>query len=62
MKPALLLATIFLCLIAVGHLLRLVFHVEATVGGFIVPMWMSVVACVFSGGLAIVLSMENWQK
>jgi hypothetical protein len=62
MKPALLLATIFLALIAIGHLLRLVFHVEATVGGFIVPMWVSVVACLFSGGLAVMLSVENRRK
>jgi hypothetical protein len=59
MKPARLLATIVLFLIAVGHLLRLVFHVEAIVGGFIVPMWMSVVACLFMGGLAVMLLMEN---
>jgi hypothetical protein len=59
MKPARLLATIVLSLIAVGHLLRLVFHVEAIVGGFIVPMWMSVIGCLFMGGLAVMLSMEN---
>jgi hypothetical protein len=59
MKPARLLATIVLSLIAFGHLLRLVFHIEAIVGGFIVPMWMSVVACLFMGGLAVMLSREN---
>ena len=62
MKPLLLLTTIFLALIAIGHFLRLVFHVEAVVGGFSVPMWMSVVACLFSGGLAVMLSVENRRK
>jgi hypothetical protein len=62
MKPVLLLATIFLALIAIGHLLRLVFHVEAVVGGFIVPMWMSGVACLFNGILAVMLAVENRRK
>lgn len=62
MKPVLLLATVFIALIAIGHLLRLVLHVEVTVGGLIVPMWMSLVACLFSGGLAVMLWMENQKK
>jgi hypothetical protein len=62
MKPALLITTIFISFIAIGHLLRLVFHVEVTVGGAIVPMWMSVVACLFTGGLAVLLFMENRRK
>ncbi len=59
MKPARLLATIVFSLIAVGHLLRLVFHIEARIGGFIVPMWMSVVAFLFMGGLAFMLWKED---
>jgi hypothetical protein len=59
MKPASMLATIFLAVVAVGHFLRLLFHVEVTAAGIILPMWMSVVACVFTGGLAIMLWVEN---
>lgn len=59
MKPAALVATIFLGLVALAHLLRLVLRVEATAGGAAVPMWMSAVAAVFTGGLAIMLWRES---
>ena len=59
MKLARPLAVIVLSLIAFGHLFRIVFHVEARVDGFDVPMWMSLVACLFMGGLAAMLSLEN---
>jgi hypothetical protein len=62
MKPASLLATIFLAVVAVGHFLRLLLHLEVTAGGMTVPMWMSVIACVFTGGLAIMLWIENRRK
>ena len=62
MKPALLVTTIFLALIPIGHILRPVFHVEAVVGGFIVPMWMSMVAFLFSGSLAVMLAVENRRR
>lgn len=59
MKPAALVATIFLALIALAHVLRVALRVQVTVGGTDLPMWMSVVACIFTGGLAIVLWREN---
>jgi hypothetical protein len=59
MKPAALVATIFIALIAFVHLVRLVLHVEVTVGGSPVPMWTSMIALVFTGGLAILLYKEN---
>jgi len=59
MKPATLLATLFLGLVCVGHLLRLVFSVQVTAGSFRVPMWMSAVAFVFTGVLALALWLEN---
>ena len=62
MKPAPLLAMIVLSLIAVGHLFRLVFQVEVKVGSFLVPMWMSVVGCLFMGGLAMMLWKETRRK
>ena len=41
MKPASLLAAILLDIIAVVHLLRLVFHTEVIIGGWVLPMWVS---------------------
>jgi hypothetical protein len=62
MKPASVLATLFLGLVSVGHLLRLVLQVEVTAGSLRVPMWMSLVACVFTGGLAVALWLENRRR
>jgi len=62
MKSATLVATIFLTLISVMQLLRFALHVQVTVSGIIVPTWLSAVACVFTGGLAIMLWLENRQK
>jgi len=59
MKPASLVATIFIALIAITHLLRLVLHIEVTVNGSPVPMWISLVALVFTGGLAVLLYLES---
>ena len=38
--------------IAVLHLLRLLLHGEAVIGGWAVPMWVSALALVLSGYLA----------
>jgi hypothetical protein len=53
MKPTALVATIFLALVAFGHVLRLVLCVEVTAGGLVVPLWASAFACVFTGGLSL---------
>lgn len=39
--------------IAVLHLLRLVFQWQTEIGGWTVPMWFSVVALLFAGYLGI---------
>jgi uncharacterized membrane protein len=62
MKPVSLAVTIFLALVAVGQLLRFVFKVEVTAGGLTVPLWLSLVASVFAGALAIMLWLENRKK
>ena len=62
MKPATLVATIFISVIAVLHLVRLFLHVEVTVNGASVPMWMSLMAFLFTGGLAILMWRENRPK
>lgn len=47
-----LISGIFFMMIAVLHLLRLVFSWEAVIGGWTVPLWLSVVAFMISGFLA----------
>ncbi len=52
-KPATLLVTIFLLLVAIAHLGRLVLRVEVTADGIIVPMWLSVIAVIVPPLLAL---------
>ena len=59
MKPATMISTLFLAMVAVGHLLRLVLGVEIRVGGILVPLWVSVLACVLPAGLAVGLWRES---
>jgi hypothetical protein len=54
-----LVAICFLSLVALGHVLRLVFGVAVTVGSFAVPMWVSVLAVVGPGALAFWLWREQ---
>jgi hypothetical protein len=58
MKPASLLAAVVLDFVALAHLLRLVFHTEVTVGGTVIPMWVSVVGCVVAAILSILVLRE----
>ena len=62
MKPATLVSTIFLFVVAILHLVRILFHVELTVNGVIVPMWLSIFGFLFTAGLAIMMWRENWRK
>jgi len=59
MKPVARIVTIFLALVAVAQFLRLVFQVEVVAGGVRIPLWASAVACVVTGGLAILLWRES---
>ena len=59
MKPAILLATVLLGLVALAHLLRIILRTEVKVGGALVPMWVSVIACVVAGGVAVMLWHER---
>ena len=59
MKPATMISTLFLAVVAVGHVLRLVLGVEIRVGGILVPLWVSVIACILPAGLAVGLWREG---
>ena len=53
MKPATMLSMLVLAMVAIGHLLRFVLGVEIRVGGILVPLWVSVIACVVPAGLVV---------
>ena len=59
MKPAAMVSTLFLAMVAGAHLLRLVLRIEIVVGGILVPFWVSVIACVVPAGLAVALWRES---
>jgi hypothetical protein len=59
MKPVARLAMIFLALVALGHLLRLIFGVTVIAGGVSIPLWISALACVVTGGLSFMLWRES---
>jgi hypothetical protein len=59
MKPVARLVMIFLALVAIAQFLRLVLQIEVVAGGVRIPLWASAVACVVTGGLAILLWREG---
>lgn len=58
MKPASLVTAIVLDFVAVAHLLRLVFHTEVTVGGAVIPMWISAVGLPVAATLSFLVLRE----
>ena len=58
MKPASFVAAVLLGLIAIAHVVRLVFHTEVTVGGQVVPMGVSVVGALVAVVLSILVFRE----
>ena len=59
MKSARWLAAVLLTLVALGHLLRLLFRTEVVVAGKVVPMWVSVPGILVPLALAIGLWRER---
>jgi hypothetical protein len=59
MKPANLVVTALLLLIAIAHVLRLIFGTQVTVAGRTIPMWASAAAAILFAALAIGLWREN---
>jgi hypothetical protein len=55
MTQATSIAAILLTVVALAHLARVLFGIEATVAGAIVPMWVSIAATVVAGGVALML-------
>ena len=59
MKPAALVATLFLSIVAALHLLRFLFQVQFTVASTAIPMWASVLGVLGPGALAVWLWREQ---
>lgn len=59
MKIGSLLAVVLLAVVAIAHLLRLLFAVDVVVGGYIVPQWVSVGGVVLPGLIAMLLWRES---
>ncbi|MBI2508517.1 MAG: hypothetical protein HYV99_00455 [Betaproteobacteria bacterium] len=58
-KPFTMVAILVFALVALLHLLRLIYGWEATINGAAIPMWASVLALVIAGGLAAGLWWES---
>jgi hypothetical protein len=58
MKPASFFVAVLLDIIAVVHLLRLVFQTEVIIGGWVLPMWVSGVGCVAAAVLSVLVFRE----
>jgi len=59
MKPFTTLAVVLFALMALAHLLRLVWGWEILVNGTTVPQWASLPALIVAGGLAVLLWQES---
>jgi len=55
MKPVTMAASFLLAVVSLAHLMRILFGVRVTVADSVIPMWVSGVAFVVAGGLAIML-------
>ncbi|HET8562818.1 MAG TPA: hypothetical protein VFM35_02980 [Candidatus Binatia bacterium] len=59
MKPATITAVVLFALIALMQFLRFILGWEVTVNGVTVPVWVSGIAFLIAGGLAVMLWREN---
>jgi hypothetical protein len=62
MKPITRIVSVLLFLIAIMHLLRMIFDVRIVADGYVVPMWISLIACLVAGALAVLLFKEGRKK
>jgi len=58
MKPFTTIAVAVFSLVALLQLLRVIQGWEVTVNGFAIPLWASVIACIFAATLAYMLRRE----
>ncbi len=58
-RPSVVIIAVILAIIAILHLIRLVFHINVMVNTVTLPVWGSLPALIVAGGLAIWLWVEN---
>jgi len=58
-KPFTLIAALVFAVVALVHLLRLVYGWQVTLDGAAIPMWASVLGAVIATGLAVMLWLES---
>jgi hypothetical protein len=59
MKPFTRVAIAVFSIVALAQLLRILLGWAVTVNGILIPFWVSVIACVVSAALALMLWREN---
>jgi len=57
-KPFTILAVAIFGLVAVIHVLRLIFVWDVTISGLVVPMWVSIAGAILGGVLAVMVKKE----
>ncbi|MEE8371711.1 MAG: hypothetical protein V3R73_06135 [Sphingomonadales bacterium] len=59
MKQATTIAVVLLALVAVAHLARIIMGLDANVGAWAVPMWISYLGVLIPGGLSFMVFREH---
>ncbi|MCX5830657.1 MAG: hypothetical protein NT140_01990 [Deltaproteobacteria bacterium] len=59
MKPLITVVAILLMAISAAHLVRIIFQVDILIGGFIIPIWVSIIGFIIPLVLALLLDREN---
>jgi len=59
MKPLLTIVSILLMVVSAAHLVRLIFQLDIIMGGFIIPIWVSIFGFIITLVLAMLLWREN---
>jgi uncharacterized membrane protein len=62
MKPATTIGVFFIALIAVGHLLRLLFGWTVMINDRVIPMWPSVLVVIVFGALSVMIYREAGRR
>ena len=62
MKPVTTIVVLLLIAISIAHLLRLIFQGEIIIGGFHIPVWLSIFGCIVPAILALMLWRENREE
>ncbi len=58
-RPFTMIAALIFALMAIGHVLRLVFAIDVVIGSMSVPLGVSIPVVVLAGGLAVLVWRES---